>query len=594
MASRPGTKWASMYYDFFGFREAPFSIAPDPRYLYLSERHKEALAHLMYGVRGQGGFIVVTGEVGTGKTTVCRCFLEQAPDNVDIALILNPKLSARELLAAICDELGIRQPAGASIKRMIDQLNAHLLQAHAEGRHTVVIIDEAQNLSSDVLEQLRLLTNLETAEKKLLQIVLLGQPELQDMLARQEMRQLAQRITARYHLEPLGRDEIGAYIRYRMTVAGQGGDIFTPGALRALYRSGQGIPRLINLIGDRALLGAYAEGEHRVDAATVKEAAREVKGDLRPSGVQVRSGSRPRVRPGFLATAALVLALFALLLTAYQRDMLPKVALERARAVMTGHVVRSGGPESGLPDSRATSSPAAGDPVGVTSAAQPSPEFDLDSYKPSENNKVQAYQALFHRWGDNYRPEKEPLACNYAVSLGLQCLHRQGNWHSLVRMDRPAILRLFGKGGDVIYATLFSLSGNRGTLEIDGRRINLPLSTIQSHWLGEYSLLWKTPPFIDGASGAVDRARKNAWLSGRLAQLIEHAEPDRNKAGALEERPLGDQIKWFQRRKGLIPDGIPGKVTLIQMNSQLDNGCPRLVDRSPVRKSGATKVGAGG
>lgn len=582
-----------MYYDFFGFREAPFSIAPDPRYLYLSERHKEALAHLMYGVRGQGGFIVVTGEVGTGKTTVCRCFLEQAPANADIALILNPKLSARELLATICDELGIRQPAGASIKRMIDQLNAHLMQAYAEGRHTVVIIDEAQNLSSDVLEQLRLLTNLETAEKKLLQIVLLGQPELQDMLARQEMRQLAQRITARYHLEPLGRDEIGAYIRYRMTVAGQGGDIFTPGALRCLYRLGQGIPRLINLIGDRALLGAYAEGEHRVDAATVKAAAREVKGGLRATGVQAGKGSGPRVRPGFLASVAVFLALLALLLTAYQQKLFPKAALENARAAMSGHsghVVRSDRPISVQPDSRTVSAPSANDPVPASAAGEHYSDFDLDSFKPSGNSKVHAYQALFHRWGHEYRPEASPLACNFALSVGLECLHRQGNWHSLVRMDRPAILRLFGKNGDVIYATLISLSGNHGVLDIDDHRVDLPLRIIQSHWLGEYSLLWKTPPFMDGTTGTVDKARKNAWLRGRLAALIGQAEPDQAKAVSLEKRPLSDQIKWFQQRHGLIPDGIPGKVTLIQMNSQLGIRSPRLTKQP----TGAGQIGAGG
>ena len=250
-----------MYYDFFGFREPPFSIAPDPRYLYLSARHKEALAHLMYGVQGQGGFIVITGEVGTGKTTVSRCFIENAPDNVDIALILNPRLSARELLSSICDELEIAQPIGVTIKELVDLINQDLLKAHAAGRHKVLMIDEAQNLSAEVLEQLRLLTNLETAEKKLLQIVLLGQPELQEILALPELRQLNQRVTARYHLGAIGKDELPAYLRYRLSVAGMRGDIFSPRSVRRLYRESQGIPRLINLISDRALLGAYAEGE---------------------------------------------------------------------------------------------------------------------------------------------------------------------------------------------------------------------------------------------------------------------------------------------------------------------------------------------
>lgn len=295
-----------MYYDFFGFREPPFSIAPDPRYLYLSERHKEALAHLMYGVQGQGGFIVITGEVGTGKTTVSRCFIENVPDHVDIALILNPKLSSRELLSSICDELGIRHPAGASIKRMIDLINANLLEAHAAGRHKVLMIDEAQNLSADVLEQLRLLTNLETAEKKLLQIVLLGQPELQDMLAQPELRQLSQRVTARYHLDAIERNELPAYLSYRLSVAGQRTELFSPGAVKLLFRRSGGVPRLINLISDRALLGAYAEGQHQVDAKHIKAAAKEVLGRAQRRNIKPQESQKLLIATVVVSLAAAV------------------------------------------------------------------------------------------------------------------------------------------------------------------------------------------------------------------------------------------------------------------------------------------------
>jgi general secretion pathway protein A len=202
-----------MYAPYFGLKQEPFSIAPDPRLLFMSERHREALAHLLYGVGGGGGFVLLTGEIGTGKTTVCQLFLEQVPAHCDVAYIFNPKLTVTELLQSVCEEFRIALPAperGATVKDFLDPLNAFLLREHAAGRNSVLIIDEAQNLSADVLEQLRLLTNLETSERKLLQIILIGQPELRDMLARPELEQLAQRIIARYHLDALSEPETGA------------------------------------------------------------------------------------------------------------------------------------------------------------------------------------------------------------------------------------------------------------------------------------------------------------------------------------------------------------------------------------------------
>src|SRR5512139_3100009 len=268
-----------MYYEHFGLKEPPFSIAPDPRYLYMSEQHREALAHLVYGITTEGGFVLLTGEVGTGKTTVCRCLLEQLPADTDVAFVLNPKVSVQELLATICDELGIRYPAGAaSIKVLVDGINAYLLAAHAKGRKTVLIIEEAQNLQPDVLEQVRLLTNLETSERKLLQIIMVGQPELQEMLSRPELRQLAQRITARYHLGPLSRREVHSYVQHRLSVAGAIRPLFPASVIGMLFRLSRGIPRLINVICDRALLGAYVEGKERVDKGILRRAAREVMG----------------------------------------------------------------------------------------------------------------------------------------------------------------------------------------------------------------------------------------------------------------------------------------------------------------------------
>ncbi len=273
-----------MYSNYFGLKEKPFSISPDPRYLYMSELHREALAHLLYGISSDGCFILLTGDVGTGKTTVCRCLLAQLPDNTDVALIVNPRLTVFELLATICDELEIAFDASEesekSVKAYIDRLNVYLLDAHARGRNVALLIDEAQNLSLDLLEQLRLLTNLETDQKKLLKIVLLGQTELREVLNQKEAAQINQRITSRYHLLPLDRQNSFAYIHHRLAVAGERRQIFSKSALSRVFEFSKGIPRLINALCDRSLLGAYVEEKSQVNPRIVNTAAREVLGDV--------------------------------------------------------------------------------------------------------------------------------------------------------------------------------------------------------------------------------------------------------------------------------------------------------------------------
>ncbi len=570
-----------MYYDFFGFREPPFSIAPDPRYLYLSERHKEALAHLMYGVKGQGGFIVITGEVGTGKTTVSRCFIENVPDHVDIALILNPRLSARELLSSICDELEISHPVGSSIKELVGLINDDLLKAHAAGRHKVLMIDEAQNLSAEVLEQLRLLTNLETAEKKLLQIVLLGQPELQDILELPQLRQLNQRVTARYHLDALGREEIEAYLRYRLSVAGLRGEIFTEAAVRALYRASHGIPRLINLISDRALLGAYAEGEHQISAEHIRTAAREVNGNRSRKRGGVLSGGSHLV----LVAASIVMAV---IMTAWALDRLPGAGWMTPDA--------SAGPEDEVLSGTIERVEPAAEPASeaVIVATRPSGEISGDDAGPREPEPEAsppgfefsadtlslpaAFSELFSVWGREYSASSNPVACRYAEEQGLRCLENRGSRRSLEYLNRPAILQLRDGEGGSRYAVLSGLDDNRATIELPRGQREVSFSSLEPYWFGEFTVLWEVPSHIrqeQGGNGDGD-VSEQIWMGSRMMELASRYAGSREEENRVNRLSTEEQIRWYQKQKGLTEDGIAGAMTIIQMNNDLTSEVPRL------------------
>jgi general secretion pathway protein A len=355
-----------MYASFYGLNEKPFSITPDPRYLFLSERHAEALAHLVYGINEAGGFIQLTGEVGTGKTTVVRSLLAQAPKHAEIALILNPRMTPAEFLLAICEELGITvdQKSEGSLKDLVDLLSFHLLKAHAAAKRIVLVVDEAQNLSVDVLEQVRLLTNLETETQKLLQIILIGQPELRELLDRVELRQLAQRITGRYHLDPLSGDEAAAYVRHRLRVAGATREIFTNGALREVRRLSGGVPRLINIICDRALLGAFTEDRHVVGAGVVRRAAGEVFGKtMLPRWLPWATGA---------AVGAVAVASVALVVPRYLNSMQPAPA------------------------------PVAAAPAPAPKPVPPPGLDELLTKFPQETDPDNAFNKLFALWGLRY------------------------------------------------------------------------------------------------------------------------------------------------------------------------------------------------
>ena len=560
-----------MYYDFFGFREPPFSIAPDPRYLYLSDRHKEALAHLMYGVQGQGGFIVITGEVGTGKTTVSRCFIENVPDNVDIALILNPRLSARELLSSICDELEIPHEISATIKELVDLINQDLLKAHAAGRHKVLMIDEAQNLSAEVLEQLRLLTNLETAEKKLLQIVLLGQPELQEMLALPELRQLNQRVTARYHLDAIGREELPAYLRYRLSVAGMRGDIFSQRAVNRLYRESQGIPRLINLISDRALLGAYAEGEHEITVDHIRHAAKEVRGhSIGPA--PSRSGRSPDRSQYLVVAASILVAIIgtAWLFERWSPDSSASTGHSSAEP-LEGAVERLEEQEREQERVVEGSGNLPEEPSGPGELAVPDQLLD----------SVSAFQVLFGIWGRSYQPAEAPVACDWARENGLGCLNRQGSRRSLEFLDRPAMLQLQDEAGNTGFVVLRHLNGDTAEVAMPSGNQTVSFASIERYWFGDYRVLWRLPEYLTGDGFYSNGGGEQLWIGARMMDLADRHSKSRAESDRVKRMNAEEQVRWYQAIRGLTVDGIAGAMTIIQINNDLEASIPRLKPLKP-------------
>jgi general secretion pathway protein A len=560
-----------MYASFFGLNEKPFSITPDPRYLYLSRRHAEALAHLLYGITESGGFIQLTGEVGTGKTTVVRSLLEQLPENAEVALVLNPRLSPEEFLLTICDELHVEVPERSSPKSIVDALNRRLLQAHAAGRRVVLIVDEAQNLSADVLEQIRLLTNLETAKQKLLQIILIGQPELRDVLARSDLRQLAQRITGRYHLEPLEPEELQAYIRHRLEVAGSRSPIFTPGAVRALHRRSGGIPRLVNVIADRALLGAWAKEESTVAAPLVLQAAREVFGEHK---------KRPARRASVTSMVALGMAGVGI-------AILAGVATSLMREQMAAETpVHDSAPAAVSPETRpAPPAPApapvepapaepAPEPVPVLAPPVATPLADRLAGRELATGTDAAFAALLARWRLEYRPDDGP-ACEQVQAAGLRCLLQRGTWGEVAALDRPTILVLADRDGREHQVVLNGLRNGNAELLAGDTAVTVPLGDLLMLWYGEYLLLWQ-PEAGDGRLLARNAVGSDVlWLRRVLGEL--RGAPVLPADSNVYDAALEAAVREFQRSRRIAVDGIAGAITLISVHNALDlAGRPRL------------------
>jgi len=557
-----------MYTSFFGLNEKPFSITPDPRYLFMSERHGEALAHLVYGVTESGGFIQLTGEVGTGKTTLVRTLLlNRMPDNADVAVVLNPQLSVLEFLATICEELHIDVAHNrGSIKAQTDALNRHLLMAHAAGRRTILVVDEAQNLAPAVLEQVRLLTNLETAKQKLLQIILIGQPELRELLARTDLRQLAQRITGRYHLEPLTMEETARYIEHRLKVAGALGEVFDSGAKKDVYRLSQGVPRLINVICDRALLGAYSQESRRVNSKLVRRAAAEVRGQLEPA---------PWLR--YVATAAGVIGLAVIAASVWSVARQPEVpAVKMAEVPSEATITEPLGEEANA----AT--------LAVQSDAPPagtSDDAEIPESQPTLNEQLQlaaevtstpfALASLFDVWGLEYKAGAKS-GCSQANDAGLACLYQRGSWNGLKKTDRPAILTLVDDSGASHEVVLTAIHGATAELSLGGVLVTHPVDAITDAWFGKYMLLWRPPTGKAVSLGPGSRGAAVVWLRESLATINKQFESD-DLSSAVYDANLEQIVRNFQRTHRLDVDGLAGQQTQIIINSLLAiDGTPRL------------------
>ncbi|EED36927.1 general secretion pathway protein A [Luminiphilus syltensis NOR5-1B] len=527
-----------MYYQHFGLAEAPFSISVNPKYLFMSPRHRDALAHLLYGVGSGGGFILLTGEVGTGKTTINRCLIAQLPENTDLAIVLNPALSAVELLATVCDELDVDYPSSApSLKQLTDALHHFLLQNHSAGRRTVLMIDEAQHLDFDVLEQIRLLTNLETDEQKLLQIILIGQPELTAKLGRPELRQLNQRITARYELRPLNPDETGAYIAHRLSVAGlSGGEaLFPPSVVRQIHRQTDGIPRRINLLCDRALLGAYGRGASRVDKRLVTDAANEA------FGAAQRSGRLPGT--AMLAVTIMVLLGLVLVGLFYTQDR---------RMVSESPPVSSPGNSNPVVVAPQTSSIAA-------DAATVGP-----SIEPWLLPRAQA-ESIFWQLHTDAPPVQD--VCSERITTGMQCVRdRASTWDALRGANRPVLLDMQTPDRFSAATVVLAFHDDQATVVAGDALVRVALVSLASRWQGGYLWLWQPPEDWSGPVGLGDESPVVTLVARDFAELDDQATP---LAETRFNQRLEARVRLFQRSEGLAADGVVGAATMMRLNQRL-------------------------
>ncbi|RJP69192.1 MAG: AAA family ATPase [Candidatus Abyssobacteria bacterium SURF_17] len=582
-----------MYESFFGFKEKPFNITPDPKYLYLSDQHQEAIAHLLYGIRERGGFVVVSGEIGTGKTTLCRYLLNQMDDRTEGAIVFNPNLSEIELLKSINEDFGIIS-TGQTKKELIDELNQFLLEERLRGKNMVLIIDEAQNLHPAVLEQVRMLSNLETEKEKLIQIVLIGQPQLKKLLAKPELRQLDQRVTARYHLRPLSRKETYAYIEHRLAVASNNGHVaFEPTAMKLVYRFSKGIPRLINVVCDRALLGAFAAGQPSpIPKRIVKQAIREIVGPK----YSLRDKFTLDKASGKLFVYSFVLTLVAVL-GWYSITTLG--SLPAPRAAMKELIPDS--PQAGeqQPSSflkadvgtAAVESTAGGSSV-VESGQNPGAAVDsavrekgkelaevLLSAKYDES-RLRAVQNLLLLWGSNSGLTQEDVRSFYSLagSRQMRCTELWTNFEGLRSLNVPCLLEMFvPQEMRPRYVVLAGLDGSTAKILHDGAQMfEVPLDVVDEFWLRRAFVFWKDFEQLNEILQAGDTGRQVAWLQTGLQTLGLFGGPVTGSFDAATE----EAVRAFQQQGRLLLDGVVGPRTRLALYASLRQySMPRLDDK---------------
>ena len=585
-----------MYEAFYGLNEKPFNLTPDPRFLYLSSKHKEAFAHLLYGIRNRSGFVMVSGEIGTGKTTICRSLLKQLDPDTEVAFIFNPKLSPIELLKTINADFGIPSKAD-TVRGLIDELNAHLLDRAGKGKNCVLIIDEAQNLGTETLEQIRLLSNLETETEKLLQIVLIGQPELAEKLALTELRQLNQRITARYHLRSLSKEKPLHYISCRLRVAGGQKKLrFTRSAVGRVFRVSRGTPRVINAICDRALLIGYTKEARTITPGIVRRAAQEIQ------GTGVRTGSSGfRLLPAS-GIAVVLLALAAALF--FRGDIeIPNITISTSTpppADSAAHVIP--------PDAPVT---AAESPTAAEAAPVPTPEStrgiaeaailpptntlpeqvdagieDLASVpggaEPGGMNIVETspsvhrgIEEIVRAWNDTVRqvaPTKvtQDSVNRFATANNLRLLVLEPTVDQLIALGLPALVKLNGNE----WSALIRVEDNQAQLiPQNGEATAVSLADLRDQYARQAYFLWKDPSPAVGLLRASSRGKQVEDLQANLKDL-----------GLLNRDPNGvydastiDTVTKIQRSTGLPADGIAGPQTRMVLASWLGlPGTPRL------------------